>query len=78
MKIVYLGMNLTLVSMNNAQFNLFHNNQKKKKYRTRNKSFNKSYTRAGDIKVSQIFSQYEMEQVKYEKFVNKKYNICLQ
>ena len=24
------------------------------------KSFNKSYTKAGDIKVSQIFSQYDM------------------
>ena len=42
------------------------------------KSFNKSYTRAEDIKVSQIFSQYKTEQVKYEKFKNREYNICLQ
>ena len=41
------------------------------------KSFNKSYTKAGDIKVSQIFAQYDMEQVKYEKFLNREYNICL-
>ena len=42
------------------------------------KSFNKSYTKARDIKISQIFGQYDMQQVKYEKFLNRDYNICLQ
>ena len=42
------------------------------------KSFNISYTRAADIKVSQIFAQFDMDQVKFEKFKNREYNICLQ
>ena len=40
------------------------------------KSFNKSYTKAGDIKISQIFAQYDMQQVKYEKFSNRDQKLC--